>query len=92
MPDGRIVPPAAVTVGDRSDGVDLQLATAEQVFLVGRPAPAVGQVGGNHGRYLPDVHHDGGDVFHVVLFGHLLDVADDVEDDAQFVHDGCISF
>ena len=83
---GGVVVPAAVAVGDRGNGVDAEFATIEHRFLVRRPTPAVGQVSGHDGGHLADVHHDRGDLFDAVGFSRLLDVADNIEDDTEFVH------
>ena len=84
--DGGVILPAAVAVGDRRDGVDAEFAAFKERFLVGSPTPAIGEVSGDDGGHLADVHHDRGDLFDAVGFSRLLDVADNIEDDTEFVH------
>ena len=84
--DGGVILPAAVAVGDRRDGVDAEFAAPEKRFLVSSPTPAIGEVSGDDGGHLADVHHHRRDLLNAVGFGCLLDVADNIEDDSQFVH------
>ena len=83
---GGVILSAAVAVGDRRDGVDAEFAAPEKRFLVGSPTPAIGEVSRDDGGHLADVHHHRRDLFDAVGFGRLLDVADNIEDDSQFVH------
>ena len=66
----RFVFLAAVTAeGDRRDDIDLQFTAFQQVFLVGGPAPAVGEQVRYDCRYLADVHHHAGYMSDMVLLG-----------------------
>ena len=89
--DRLVFLPAIIAERDGRDGVDLEFAPLQELFLVGGPAPAVRQVLRDHRGHFPDVHDDSGDVSDVVLLGDLLDILDDVEYDTQFVHGEAIS-
>lgn len=84
---GSEILPAVVAVGNCGKNVDLELGTAKELLLVGSPAPAVGKVLGNDGRHLADVHDNGVYMLYAILLRSLLDVADNVKDYAQFVHE-----
>lgn len=77
---------AVVAPGDSWDNVAFQLATLQQLLFVGGPTPAVGEQVRHHRGDLPNVHDHGGNMFHVVFRCHRFDIADNVEDDTQFVH------
>ena len=83
---GLVLLLASVAMGDSRDGVHLHLAAFQEVFFVGRPTPAVGQEMRHYGGYFADVHHHGGDMVHMVLLRHLLDVFDDIEHNPELVH------
>ena len=73
---------AVAAKGNRRDGVDFHLTAPKDVFFVGSPAPTISEQMRHHGRHLADVHHHAGDMLHMVFFGHLLDVLDDIEYDS----------
>ena len=56
---GVIFLTAILTPGHCGYKVDLQLATGKHRLLSHGPLPAVDEILGNHGRNLPDIHHDG---------------------------------
>jgi hypothetical protein len=82
MDHGGIFAFARVTPGDGGDSVTPQVAAFEQRLLVGSPPPTVCEQMRHHGRHLADVHHHAGDMLHMIFFGYLLDVLDDIEYDS----------
>ena len=84
--DRRVVEAARLAMRHGLDRLHNKLRTLGDGLFICRPAPSVEQQVGNDARDLAQQQRDARNATHAMSARHILDIANNVIDDSQFMH------